>query len=37
MTTLDGEAPFDGCTLLSTNGAIHDEVLARLRAGASSR
>jgi histidinol-phosphatase len=31
MTTLDGEAPFDGCTLLTTNGAIHDEVLARLR------
>jgi histidinol-phosphatase len=33
MSTLDGEAPFDGCTLLSTNGVIHDEVLARLRAG----
>jgi len=31
MTTLDGEPPYDGCTLLSTNGVIHDEVLARLR------
>ena len=31
MTTLDGEEPFDGCTLLSTNGVIHDEVLAQLR------
>lgn len=37
MSTLDGEAPFDGCTLLSTNGAIHDEVLARLREGASAK
>jgi histidinol-phosphatase len=32
MTTLDGEEPFHGCTLLTTNGVIHDEVLANLRA-----
>jgi histidinol-phosphatase len=35
MTTLDGEAPYDGCTLLSTNGRVHDEVLDRLRSGVS--
>ena len=30
ITTLDGLAPHGGCSLLSTNGALHDEVLARL-------
>lgn len=32
MTTLDGEEPHGGCSLLSTNGALHADVLARLRA-----
>lgn len=27
MTTLDGEEPYDGCTLLSTNGVLHRQVL----------
>ena len=30
-TTWDGTAPFDGCTLLSTNGLLHDEVVATMR------
>ena len=30
ITTLDGEEPHGGCSLLSTNGALHDEVLGLL-------
>jgi histidinol-phosphatase len=30
LTTLDGAEPFDGCTLLSSNGLVHDEVIDRL-------
>jgi histidinol-phosphatase len=30
-TTWDGAAPFDGCTLLSTNGLLHDDVVAAMR------
>lgn len=33
MTTLDGDEPYDGCTLLSTNGALHGQVLELLHAG----
>ena len=31
ITTLDGEEPHGGCSLLSTNGALHDEVVELLR------
>ncbi len=31
MTTLDGSAPWDGCDLLVSNGALHAPVLERLR------
>jgi len=31
ITTLDGAQPHGGCSLLSTNGALHDEVLEHLR------
>ncbi len=31
VTTLDGDPPFDGGSILTTNGLIHDEVMARLR------
>jgi histidinol-phosphatase len=32
LTTLTGDDPHDGCDLLATNGRLHEEVLARLRA-----
>jgi histidinol-phosphatase len=31
-TTFDGAAPFDGCNVAATNGALHDEVVALLGA-----
>jgi fructose-1,6-bisphosphatase/inositol monophosphatase family enzyme len=35
FTTRDGEATIHGSTAISTNGVLHDEVLAELRAEAS--
>jgi histidinol-phosphatase len=37
LTTLDGAEPFDGCTLLSSNGLVHDEVVDRLGSPAAGR
>ena len=31
MTTFEGDELFDGCSTLTTNGVVHDEILRRLR------